>query len=76
MKKKPESFNVRANGVINEECILIEVSNYGEKKTSFKFYTRSATYAEYKMEYIKGKYPGVVFKVSKGKIIFKKTEGV
>ena len=49
-KKKPETFNTRVLNTVNTPCWLLEVSNYGEKKTSFNFYTRSESYAEAKMK--------------------------
>ena len=51
-KNKPESFNERASHVVGTPCWMLKVSNYGERKTSWTFYTRSESYAEVKKKVI------------------------
>ena len=51
-KKFPESFNTRVLHVVDTKCWKLEVTNYGENKTSWNFYTRSEQYAAVKRDII------------------------
>lgn len=70
-KNRPESFNERASHVVSTPCWMLKVSNYGERKTSWTFYTRSESYAEVKKKVILNISPDAVIEIVAGTIDFK-----
>lgn len=66
-----ESFNTRALNVVGVKCWKLEVTNYGERKSSFDFYTRSEKYAGVKRDIILKMSPGATVKIIPGTICFK-----
>lgn len=76
-KQKPETFNTRVFNTVNTPCWLLQVTNYGEKKSSFNFYTKSESYAEFKKKGLLQRSPEAVIKVTTGVIKFvENKEGV
>lgn len=71
MPQYTESFNVRVHHVINTACWKLEVTNYGERKSSFDFYTRSEKYAGVKRDIILKMSPEAIVKIIPGTICFK-----
>jgi hypothetical protein len=72
-KKKyqyPESFNKRVTETINQFAYRIHVTNYGEKKSEFIFYTPSESYAKTKQTIILNKSPDANIVVTTGVIKF------
>lgn len=74
-KNKPESFHQRATHVIGTPCWVLRISNYGENKTSWNFYTRSENYAEVKKNIILKISPEAVVEIEQGVIDFKLYKG-
>jgi hypothetical protein len=70
MATKPESFNTRAINVIGTPCWKLTVTNYGEKKSSFDFYTRSEKYTIVKKDIILKLSPDAIVKITPGVITF------
>jgi hypothetical protein len=70
-KSKPESFHQRASHVVGQPCWVLNVSNYGENKTSWKFFTRSENYAEVKKNVILKLSPEAIVEIEPGVIDFK-----
>lgn len=69
-KQYPESFNKRVNETINQHAYRIHVTNYGEKKTEFVFYTPSESYAKVKQEIILKRSPEANIVVTTGVVRF------
>lgn len=69
-KNKPESFHQRASHVVGTPCWVLHVSNYGEQKTSWTFYTRSENYAEVKKNIILKVSPEAIITTEAGMIQF------
>lgn len=65
-----ESFNKRVNETINQHAYRIHVTNYGEKKTEFVFYTPSELYAKVKQTIILNNSPDANIVVTTGVIKF------
>jgi len=74
MRQKPESFPTRALHVVDQECWRLKISNYGEKKTSWDFYTRSEHYANVKKNIILKVSPKAVIEIEHGFISFVPTK--
>ena len=70
IKKSKASFNTRVADVIDTECYDVYVTNYGENKTSFDFYTPSKKYAEVKRDLILKLSPEAKVEILKGRIVF------
>lgn len=73
-KSKAESFHQRASHVVGTPCWVLKISNYGEQKTSWNFYTRSESYAEVKKKIILNISPDAVIEIVAGIIDFKQNE--
>jgi hypothetical protein len=69
-KNKAESFPQRASHVVGQTCVRLDVSNYGEQKTSWTFYTRSENYAEIKKQIILKISPEAIIETTTGVINF------
>lgn len=70
MAQIPESFNKRVINVLDTPCWKLEVTNYGEKKSSFDFYTRSEKYTIVKRDIILKLSPDAVVVITPGVITF------
>ena len=70
IKKSKASFNTRVADVIDTECYNVYVTNYGENKTSFDFYTRSEKYTIVKKDIILKLSPDAIVKITPGVITF------
>jgi len=75
LKNKTESFHTRATHVVGTPCWVLNISNYGENKTSWKFYTRSENYAYVKKDIILKISPDAIIKIEQGVIDFNLYKG-
>ena len=70
-KKLPTmTFTKRVASVLDTYTYSIHVTNYGEKKSEFVFYTPSESYAKVKQEIILKKSPEAIVTLTSGVIRF------